>query len=177
MHILIVGARGVGKSTLIRKVLNELGRPVFGFETKKETELADEEKGSPIYIYEAGKPHVQTEENRIGYCLNCRPDPNGAAFDRFVPLLNAPVPEDHVILMDELGFLESSSEGFCSAVMARLDGDIPVIAAVKKDDFPFLEAVRSHKNAKCFYITEENRDALFEEVLDYMRSDPDAVKE
>lgn len=169
-HILIVGARGVGKSTLIRRVLKEMDRPVFGFETKKESALANDVKGSPIYIYEAGKPHMQTEENRIGYCLNHRPEPNGAAFDRFVPLLRRPVSEDHVILMDELGFLEAASESFCSAVMERLDGDVLVIAAVKKDDFPFLEAVRNHKNAKCFYITPENRDALFKEVMHYVRT-------
>lgn len=36
MHILIVGPRQVGKSTLIDKVLKAAGRPVWGFETKKE---------------------------------------------------------------------------------------------------------------------------------------------
>lgn len=35
MNALIVGARGVGKSTLIRRVLETLGRPVTGFETEK----------------------------------------------------------------------------------------------------------------------------------------------
>ena len=50
MHALIVGERGIGKSTLIRRVLKELNRPLFGFETKKEDALADEVKGSPVYI-------------------------------------------------------------------------------------------------------------------------------
>ena len=40
MHALIIGAPGVGKSTLIRRVLAELNRPVFGFLTKKEDALA-----------------------------------------------------------------------------------------------------------------------------------------
>ena len=35
MHALIVGDRGVGKSTLIQRVLAELNRPLFGYETKK----------------------------------------------------------------------------------------------------------------------------------------------
>ena len=39
MHALIVGDRGVGKSTLIRRVLAELNRPLFGYETKKEEQL------------------------------------------------------------------------------------------------------------------------------------------
>ena len=58
MHALIVGDRGVGKSTLIRRVLKELNRPLFGFETKKEEQLEDPLRGCPIYIYDAGKPHI-----------------------------------------------------------------------------------------------------------------------
>ena len=50
MHALIVGDRGVGKSTLIRRVLQELNRQVFGFETKKEEALEDSLRGCPIYI-------------------------------------------------------------------------------------------------------------------------------
>ena len=39
MHALIVGPRRVGKSTLIRKVIEALDCPVTGFETKKESNL------------------------------------------------------------------------------------------------------------------------------------------
>ena len=46
MHLLLVGAPGVGKSTLIRRVLKKVDRPVFGFETKKEA--PDGEGGSPL---------------------------------------------------------------------------------------------------------------------------------
>ena len=45
MHALIVGDRGVGKSTLIRRVLAELNRPLFGYETKKEEQLEDPIRG------------------------------------------------------------------------------------------------------------------------------------
>ena len=40
-HTLITGPRGVGKSFLIRRVLEQLGRPVYGFETKKEGAARD----------------------------------------------------------------------------------------------------------------------------------------
>ncbi len=170
MHTLIVGPRGVGKSTLIGKVLNSLDRDVFGFETKKEDGLADELLGSPIYIYDAGAERVQTADNLLGYCKNHRSNPYVEGFDRYAPRLRRPVPEGYLVLLDELGFMEAKSEEFCSAVMALLDGDAPVIAAVKDKDVPFLEAVRSHPKCRCFYITEDNRDALFEEVLAFVRA-------
>lgn len=169
MHILITGSGGVGKSTLIRRIIQELGRPVFGFETKKEDSLAEEGNGSPVYIYDAGKERIRTDENLVGYCKNKHFGTMKEAFDRYAAKLRLPVPENCVILLDELGFMESASEDFCSAVLSLLDGDIPVIAAVKDKDTPFLEAVRAHKNCRCFFITEKNRDELYQEVLDFIR--------
>lgn len=163
MHILVVGGRGVGKSTLIRRVLEELHCSVWGFETKKEPL-----DGGPIYIYEAGKPHAQTEENLVGYCVDQKPTVFPEAFDRFARKLEKP--EGEIILMDELGFMESKSESFCAAVLRLFDKNIPIIAAVKDKDTAFLQAVRSHKNAKIFFITAENRDALFDEVTAFIRA-------
>ena len=168
MHALIVGDRGVGKSTLIRRVLKELNRPVSGFETKKEAHLEDPLLGCPIYIYEAGKPHRRTPENLIGYHRQADAAVT-AAFDRYAPRLMLTVPEHSVVELDEIGFLEARSEAFCQAVLRLLDGERPVIAAVKDRDIPFLKAIREHPNAHCFYITPKNRDALCEEVLEFMK--------
>ena len=168
-HILIVGARHVGKSTLIRRVLDEIDKPIFGFETKKEDWLADEENGSPVYIYGAGEAHVQRADNLVGYCKERRFQTNTETFNRFALRLANP-PKGSIILLDEIGFMESSSEAFCQAIMNLLDGDIPVIAAVKHNSTPFLDAVKAHPNARCFAITEENRDGLFSEVLDSVKA-------
>ena len=170
MHAFIVGQRGVGKSTLIRRVLQELNRPLFGFETVKEDALADPVKGSPIYIYDAGKAHIRYQDNLVGYCLNHHAAVELSGFDRYASRLLSPIPEDCIIEMDEIGFMESKSEPFCHAILTLLNGSTPVIAAVKDKSIPFLDAVRSHPNARCFYITQENRDALYYEVLEYMRA-------
>jgi nucleoside-triphosphatase len=169
MHALIVGDRGVGKSTLIRRVLKELRCPVFGFETKKEEHLEDPLRGCPIYIYDAGKPHSQTPNNLIGYHKEQDIPAITAAFDRYAPRLMDAVPEGAVVELDEIGFLEANAENFCHAVLHLLEGKNPVIAAVKNREHPFLDAVRNHPNARCFYITAENRDALYEEVIAFMK--------
>ena len=169
MHALIVGPRGIGKSTLIRKVLRELDRPLFGFETKKETALEDPVKGDPIYIYDAGTEHRQTAENLVGHCKNKHAASMIEAFERYAPKLMQPVPRGSVVELDEIGFMEAKSPTFCNAILSLLDGDTPVIAAVKDKDVPFLEQVRTHSNAKCFYITAENRDMLYVEVLEFMK--------
>ena len=169
MHALIVGDRGVGKSTLIRRVLEELNRPVFGFETKKEEALEDPVRGCPIYIYDAGMPHRRTPENLIGYHREQNTEAVTAAFDRYAPRLMISLPENCVVELDEIGFLETKSQAFCQAVRQLLDGDQTVIAAVKNKDVPFLNALRAHPNARCFYITEKNRDVLYEEALAFLK--------
>lgn len=176
-HALIVGARGIGKSTLIRKVLKELNRPASGFLTKKETSLSDEYSNSPVYIYDPEKPHDRSSENQVGACSAHGFMVKKGAFDRYAPKLLTPVPEDHVVVMDEIGFMESEEKLFCDAVLSLLDGDVPVIAAVKNKDFPFLERVRSHPKCRCFFITEENRDALYYEVMDFMKLQIEERKE
>ena len=169
MHALIVGERGVGKSTLIQRVLLELKCPVYGFETKKEQDLEDPVRGCPIYIYDAGEPHIRTEENFVGYNRDGSSESVTAAFDRYASRLVREVPAGTVVELDEIGFLEAKSQAFCDAVMGFLDGSAPVIAAVKTRQAPFLERVRNHPKARCFVITPENRDELYGEVLAFMK--------
>ncbi len=179
MHTLIVGEQGVGKSTLIHRILDQLQLSVCGFETRKEDDLADPRLGSPLYIYEAGLPHVQTEENLVGHCKDQKPVVYPEGFDRFAVKLERlraqsgelldPAAVADVILMDEIGVMESKSEPFCQAILELLDGDMPILAAVKYKDRPFLQKVRSHPRCRCFQITSENREELYQEVLAFVR--------
>lgn len=164
-HILIVGYKHVGKSTLINRLLEKTNRPLYGFRTKKEDALRTKELGSPVYLYDISKPKEQKAENLLGYCKDSHSITNIDTFNRFAAILNQDIPKNGLILMDEIGFMESKAEDFCQAILHRLDGEIPVIAAVKDKKIPFLDRVRNHPNCKCFYINEENRDALYEEIL------------
>lgn len=168
MHILIVGAKGVGKSTLIDKLVHALNMPVWGFYTKKETHLANPDLGEPVYIYEADKRGIPLPENLVGYCMNQHATAYLERFNAFADThLQAP-PASHVIVMDEIGFMESKAAVFREAILKLLDGDSLTIAAVKDKDTDFLTQVRTHPNCKCFYITIENRDEMFDQVIAYI---------
>ena len=168
-HILICGEVGIGKSTLITRLLEHSNRPLYGFITKK---LDPDENGfHPIYIHPAGiKTRVWEQENMIGTCDRRTHNINLDVFNTLgVAYLQAK--PDGIIVMDELGFMESKAEAFVESVFAALDGEIPVIAAVKaRFDVPFLNEVRAHPNTKLSMITTENRDALFSELLPMIQS-------
>ena len=170
-HILISGDRGVGKSTLIERLLAHCPRPRYGFVTRMEPAGADGFR--PIYIHPAGQrlaERVYTQDNCIGACDSRTHRPRVEVFDSLgVRYLRAARPGG-ILVMDELGFFEAQAESFTDAVLAALAGDIPVIAAVKsRTDIPFLNAVRAAPLAEVLYITPSNRDELFERLLPRMR--------
>ena len=170
-HILISGERGVGKSTLIEKLLSASSRPRYGFITKMRP--ADETGFHPIYIHPAGQPVTErayTEANCIGTCDSRTHRPNLDAFNALGVRYIRDARPDGILVMDELGFFEAKADDFTAAVLEALTGDIPVIAAVKsRTDIPFLNAVRSAPRAEVFCITPENRDELFKKLLPRVR--------
>ncbi len=166
-HILICGERGVGKSTLIEKLLQASSRPRYGFITKMRP--AGPDGFHPIYIHSAATPaeaRTYAEENCIGTCDSRTHRPNLTAFNILgVRYIEAAKPGG-IIVMDELGFFEAKADAFTAAVLRALGGDIPVIAAVKsRTDVPFLNAVRAAPRAEVFCITPDNRDELYEQLL------------
>lgn len=162
MHILIVGSNGVGKSTLIRRLLQNVTAPVHGFLTKKEapTRAGGAE---PVYIHGVSGKRSYTQHNLVGTCTDQRSTRFPEAFERAVHYLRG-IPAGSIVVMDELGVMESDAHTFCASVLECLDGDNLVIASVRDKKSPFLHAVRTHPKAKCFFITPENADALFLEV-------------
>ena len=166
MHVLITGPRGAGKSTLIRRLTEELALPIVGFETKKEETEPDEQLGIPVYICLAGS----AERQLVGYGGNGHSHIYTEVIDRFAAQLPTSAPSGHLVVMDEIGTMESNSQAFCRAIMTLLDGDTPVLAAVKEKDATFLNAVKNHPNCKLFRITEENRNSLYGEVLQFLNN-------
>lgn len=168
-HILICGEKGVGKSTLIRRLVEEARLTVGGFCTKMDENA--EGAMRPIYIYPASLPTDQRKrgkENLVGRCGNF-----GRQKEIFPEVFNAlgtaylqGTPSCQVIIMDELGFMESDAQAFRRAVLQTLDGETPVLAAVKnRMNVEFLRQVCAHPRAEVVPINPENREELFRALL------------
>ena len=131
-HILICGERGVGKSTLIRRLLAESTLPVGGFVTRRLPQ-ADGDGMFPVYLHAAALPPEERPydpEHLVGTCDSRRSIRYPEAFDRLGPPL-------------------------------LTSGGLPVLAAVKPKDTDFLRRVRQHPHGEVFNITPESREALY----------------
>ena len=164
-HIILCGRRQVGKTTMINRLMRELRVPVYGYQTS--TTVRDPDGTRHIYIYPAGKVDgYMSEENHIGDCNTKVRRVNRRVFEDLGVRLLKDAKPDGVIVMDEIGFMEIGADAFCGEVLYALDGDIPVLAAVKDTEFgsEFLDKIRKHQNAGVYMLTEKNRDEVFAAV-------------
>lgn len=170
-HILICGDKHVGKSTIVTRLLEGCPVKKYGFITKMLP--AGPDGFHSIYIHPAWEEiseWVFTDRNMIGTCDRKTHNIRLEAFNKIGADSILAAKHDGIIVMDELGFMESDAKVFTSAVLEALEGDIPVIATVKsRTDVEFLNKVRSSENATVYYITENNRDTLYDELLPIVR--------
>ena len=161
MNIFLTGPVQIGKSTAIQRYLS--ANPAVrlgGFATKNVPSLAEAAERD-VYILPPmwGKgdllPSRLAARRRNGVWTLYPEvfDSVGTAF------LAAEGPFD-LLLMDELGRMELRSAAFRAAVLAALDGDVPVLGVMKPEGNPFLDAVRAHPKTAVLEVTEENRDGM-----------------
>ena len=161
-HLFLTGDRQVGKSTLLRRVIERHGLKCSGFETRPFF-IDGERKGFTLH----GRVQLPEYQNDCIACVRVGSrrsvpvlpvfDENGTAILR--ASLAAPEP---FILMDELGRLEREAQAFCAQVIACLESEKRVIGVLQKCDAPLIEAIRLRDDVHILTVTEENRDALFE---------------
>jgi nucleoside-triphosphatase len=75
-----------------------------------------------------------------------------------------------IIVMDEIGFLESASVSFQQSVMRHISGNVPILGVIKPMRTEFLDTIRAHPNVEIREVTAENRDDVLTWVLGQMNA-------
>ena len=148
-HLFLTGEKGVGKSTLIDYLLT--GRTPCGFRTRRVEGVLSRPSVHLLTVPDT----TPTADNLLFYCGAFSPE-------RFDTLGVAALENrgGDVLLMDELGPAESGAEKFTAAVLAALDGELPVLGVLQQADTPFLRAVARHPRVRLVTVTPQNRDVL-----------------
>lgn len=162
INIFLTGEVGIGKSTFIENVVALLPDIVFGgFRTKSAAPITDSAM-LDVFIESAWAKMPHDAAHRVGTRwgdnrYTAYPD----VFDSIGAeiLLSSPV-STSLVLMDELGVMESNAELFKSAVIEVLNGPLCVLGAIKPKQTDFLDAIRSHERSIVFEVTQHNRDTL-----------------
>lgn len=148
-HLFLTGEKGVGKSTLIDHLLTD--RTPCGFRTRRVEGVLSRPSVHLLTVPDT----TPTADNLLFYCGAFSPE-------RFDTLGVAALESrsGDVLLMDELGPAESGAEKFTAAVLAALDGELPILGVLQQADTPFLRAVARHPRVRLVTVTPQNRDVL-----------------
>lgn len=162
MKIMLCGDIDSGKSTLIRKLLEDMGNPPKGYITVR---MPAVDGVSKVYLYDIANPPERMEDAAVIITIeNEVREKHPELLDTLGVQYLTDIPAGSVVVLDEIGSLESASPEFQKAVMRILSGDYTVLAAVKAANTDFLRAVRKHPDCELYIITPDNRDELYEQI-------------
>lgn len=169
MHIFLTGDVQIGKSTVINKSLEILGVPYQGFRTYGAEYQKD--GSSVLYISPANNLSVKTKIADRKKAKNTKMVINKDAFEiTGVKILKDSLNSNSkLILMDEIGFMESNFEGFKNQIREVLNSDKVVFGVVRNRDTEFLNEVRAHKKVNLVPVNLENRDYLPRKIAEIIR--------
>ena len=154
---------------MIRALLRDVEAPVYGYETVTMGTRAD--GYHEIYLYPFGQTqHIKREENHVGDCNTRERVIHRQVFDTLgASCLRGK--KDGILVMDEIGFMESDASVFCGTILDCLDGPLPVLAAVRTGiETPFLRQVIQHPNVRCVDMDPERFDEIYRELQPVVQS-------
>ncbi len=162
--ILLTGAPGSGKTTLVERVVSSLRTPAGGFLTSEVRE-ARRRVGFELVTLDGRRDwlaHVDlASPARLGrYRVNLR-----ALEELASGAIRAAVQQGQMVVIDEIGPMELLSPSFRRAVGEALASQCLVLATIMRRGHPFADRVKAHPNAILLEVRRDTCEALVCEVL------------
>ncbi|MCK4239992.1 MAG: NTPase [Candidatus Atribacteria bacterium] len=163
-NILICGPPGVGKTTLIKKILENLNLKSGGFHTEEIKENKNRVGFKIISLdnQEGVLAHISIKgAKRVGrYGVNIYDLENIG-----VKSLSQSLKNDDLIIIDEIGKMEIFSDKFKEKVLDCLNSEKFVLATIGIGGDKFISQIKERKDVILFKMTRENRERLMNKIL------------
>ena len=162
-NILITGLPGIGKTTLIKKVSEQLRdlHPV-GFYTAEIREKGIR-KGFELVGFDGRKGILSHTDikgpHRVGkYGVDIK------GFETFLDSIPFLHPATNLVIIDEIGKMECLSHRFRELIMKILDSEKPAIATIALKSSGVIEEIKKRDDVILLEITQSNRESLVSEI-------------
>jgi nucleoside-triphosphatase len=163
MNILLTGEPGIGKTTLIVRILGVIKHlRTAGFYTR-EIRQGGIRKGFEL-IDLGGRKSLLSHVNikspyRIGkYGVDIQ------GFEEFLEAIEFFDPSMDLFVIDEIGKMESLSTKFNTLLIRILDYETPVIATIALKGAGIIGQIKRRPDIRLFEMTRDNRDSLVKDI-------------
>lgn len=162
--ILLTGAPGSGKTTIIHRVVDEYSGPAGGFYTQ-EIRQGGKRKGFEIVTLEGERGilahvdvHSQVHVSKYGVDL--------PTLDRMaVGAIRKTIERGGLVVIDEIGPMEISSPRFREAVLNALNSNCDLLGTIVKRSTGFTDQIKSRNDVTIIEVHPGNRDQLASVIL------------
>ena len=167
-NILITGKPGVGKTTLIIKLIEELDLNAGGFYTQ-EMRLGGRRVGFKIITLDGKESILAHIDIKSPYRVS-KYGVNLEGLEKVgVESIWRALEKNKIIVIDEIGKMELFSPRFKEAVNSALNSDKITIATILLAPNPYTDKIKRRQDVKLFYLTQENREKVKEEIKDILQ--------
>jgi len=163
-NLLITGEPGIGKSTVVRKIIEELKplKPV-GFYTEEIRTKGTRVGFQAISIdgRRRNLAHIDMRSNivvgkyRVGVY----------GFEKFLDMLELTGCDGRIVIIDEIGKMECMSRRFREVVCELLEQNRIVVATVAQEGQGLIENVKRRDDITLFEMNRRNREEMVGKVL------------
>jgi len=161
---LLTGRPGVGKTTCLLRILERLPLRAAGFYTR-EIRGAGGRVGFELVTLE-GESAVLAHVDRRGSPRVGRYGVDLEALERIgVRAIEAACSGAELVVVDEIGKMELASDRFRAAVLAVLEGPVPLLGAILLAPHPWADRIKADPRATLIPVRVETRDAVVEELV------------
>ncbi len=165
-NILITGVPKSGKSTLLERVIGEIGGPKSGFLTR-EIRGEKERTGFEVVTSTGGRQLLASVDIRSRYRVS-RYFVDVVGFEGILePFFDL---GNEALYLDEIGQMQLYSQRFGELVEAYLDADNVFIGTLSRVyEHELIDRVRRRRDVTIFDITRETHEPVFNEIKDMLR--------
>jgi nucleoside-triphosphatase len=165
--LLLTGAPGSGKTTIVHKSISATKTRAGGFYTREIRE-GRTRLGFEIVTLDGSRAvlaHVDIRgPQRVGkYVVNV------ANLDEIaVPAMCRAVHACDIVVVDEIGKMELLSPAFREALLEVLNSGKRVLGTITLHQHPLADQVRQDPRVEVLFVSKANRDQVFDKVIDWL---------
>jgi len=164
-NLLITGRPGVGKTTLVMRIIDSLGRGVAGGFYTQELREGRNRVGFIAKSIDGRAQRLAHLDIKSCFRVGRYGVDTGVIDGLIVRSIEDAIKEKEVVIIDEIGRMELFSEGFKQALLRAMESQRVVIATITVYNNEFLRLIKERRDVRLFNLHTGNREEVFMDIM------------